>query len=155
MAANSSAVRRAGTRPALRPAKETPSFGVVDRRNVLERAMRRQSRVLLLLSGGVLAGALTVAAAGHALLAASQVRADNLQSSVASAVATQQNLELQRAKLETPSRVLSLAQKRFKMVAPSGITYLQPVDPGESVEQAHEAQAKATHSQRSGDVRSH
>ncbi|MGO9558931.1 MAG: hypothetical protein ACLPQS_12895 [Acidimicrobiales bacterium] len=130
---------------AAQPAKSArPALGVIDRRHVLDRARRRQARALCLLSGGILAGALTVAAAGHAMLAATQLHDDAVQSQLASATATEQNLLVQRAQLETPSRVLNLAEERFKMVAPTGVTYLQPVNPGMSVEQAHEAHSNAT-----------
>jgi hypothetical protein len=142
MATRSEALRHgaAERNPSRRaPARQVhvrPPLGVVDRRTALERARRRQARVLFLVSGLVLAGALTVAAAGHALLAATQIRSDTLQGQLAGAIATQQSLQLRRAELETPTRVLALAEHRFKMVSPSGVTYLQPVSPGESVQQA-------------------
>lgn len=160
MAARGSALRhqpperqraRRSDEPARR-GRPAPPLGVVDRQAALERARRRQSRLLLVASGAVLAGALTAAAAAHALLAATQIRADGLQSQLASAVATQQNLQLQRADLETPARVLWLAEHRFKMVSPSGVSYLQPVNPGETVQQAHEPAASpkpASHHTRS------
>jgi cell division protein FtsL len=152
MAARSSALRhgaepaqRSADRAAARRAEQSkpvkssrPKLGVVDRAATLEHARRRQARVLFFVSGLVVAAALTVAAAGHALLAATQIRADTLRGQLANAIATQQGLQLQRARLETPSRVLSIAEHRFKMISPSGATYLQPVNPGESVLQAHE-----------------
>ena len=151
MATRGSALRQssAARLPAGRPGQgkaaqpRKPPLGVVDRRHVLDRARRRQARVLFAVSGAVVAGALTVAAAGHALVAASTVQADGLQSQLTGALATQQNLLTERATLETPGRVLSLAEHRFKMVAPSGVTYLQPVNPGPSVLQAHESRAAA------------
>ncbi len=151
MATRSSALERPAGRPAGRRGegeprgKARPELGVVDQRHALQRARRRQARALYFLSGGVLAAALTVAAAGHAMLAATQLRSDTLQSQLAGAVSTEQNLELRKAVLESPSRVMSLAEHRYKMVAPSGVTYLQPVDPGESVLQAHEAARPAAH----------
>ncbi|MHB1986857.1 MAG: FtsB/FtsL family cell division protein [Acidimicrobiales bacterium] len=156
MATKSAALRQnrapdAGVhRPAGRPADsaKTP-LGIVDRRQLLSRARRRQTRVLLVLSGAVLATALTIAAAGHAMLAASQIQTDGLQASLAGAVATQQNLQLQRAELGTPSRVLSIAEHRYKMVWPSNVTYLQPVNPGVSVEQAHEPRSRPATGSRS------
>lgn len=120
-----------------RSTRKDGSLGVVDRKNLLERARRRQARVLVTLSGCIIAGSLAVAAGGQALLAASQVRADALQTQVASALATQQNEQATRAQLETPTRILYYAEHRFKMVAPSGVTYLPPVNPGESVAAAH------------------
>ena len=155
MATRSSALERAtGRRAESEPrGKARPQLGVVDHRHALQRARRRQARALYFLSGGVLAAALTVAAAGHAMLAATQLRSDTLQSQLAGAVGTEQNLELRKATLESPSRVMSLAEHRYKMVAPSGVTYLQPVDPGESVLQAHEPARPAAH--RSASVPSH
>ncbi len=140
MAARSTAVRSAQARQAPAGVKRPPrrsELGVVDRRSLLERARRRQARVLVGLSGAVLAGALTIAAGGHALLVSEQYRADGLQASLASAIATQQSLQAERAYLETPSRILRLAKERFKMVTPAGVTYLPPVNPGETVAQAH------------------
>lgn len=125
--------RRGSSAEERRPA----SLGVVDRRQLLERARRRQARVLFFLSGSILAAALALAAAGHALLASEQVRADGLQAKVAASLATEQNRLLERAELETPSRVLAIATQRFKMVTPSHVTYLQPVNPGPSVEAVH------------------
>jgi hypothetical protein len=149
MAARGSAARQAAPasarsrQAAAQPAKSPrPALGVLDRRHVLDRARRRQARALCLLSGGLLAGALTVAAAGHAMLAATQLHTDSMQAQLASATATEQNLLVLRAQLETPSRVLNLAEHRFKMVAPTGVTYLQPVNPGMSVEQAHQSHSK-------------
>ncbi len=117
--------------------EQKASLGVVDRRHLLARAQRRQGRVLLMVSGCIVAGSLAVAAGGQALLAATQIRADGLQAQVASALASQQNLRAARAQLETPSRVLTIAEQRFKMSAPAHVTYLQPVNPGESVAVAH------------------
>lgn len=144
MATRSSALRQSAAQrsaPSAKPkqARPKPALGVVDAKQALERARRRQGRVLLVFSGVVLSGALTVAAAGHAMLASTQIRADTLQSELANATATQQNLQLQKATLETPARILQLAKDRFKMVSPSGSTYLSPVNPGESVSEAHES----------------
>lgn len=125
-------------RPAAKPARPARArLGVVDRRRLEARASRRQATALFALSGVVLALALAVAAAGHALLAADQIQADTLQSQVATAIGTQQNLELERAQLERPGRVLTIAEDRLKMIEPHSVTYLQPVDPGETVAQAH------------------
>jgi cell division protein FtsL len=156
MAARGSALRhpersRSGAgassaRPAASPGagRERPSLGVVDRRQLLERARRRQARVLFFVSGFILAVALAVAAAGHALLASEQVRADSLRAEVASALATEQNAQLERAQLEQPSRVMQIAENRYQMRVPSSITYLQPVNPGPSVETV-QAAASAPH----------
>jgi hypothetical protein len=155
MATRASALREAPLRQRpsdvagrAKPAKQSkparPALGVVDRRDVLERARHRQARVLVLLSGLVIAGALGVVAVGHALVATDQLRADGLQAQQAAALATQQNRLLQRAQLETPSRILKTAEGPLKMVAPASVTYLPPVNPGESVAQAHSPKTKHT-----------
>ena len=142
MASTPSALKREAASPRRATGKSEPtpqSLGVVDRRRVVERARRRQARMLLVVSAGLVSVALVVAAAGHALLAATQLRADNLQSAVSGALTTEQNLEVQRATLETPSRILAIAEQRLKMVLPSGVAYLEPVSTGPSVLRAHEA----------------
>lgn len=121
-----------------------PSLGVLDRRHVLERARRRQARLLVLLSVVVVAAGLTIAALGHAMLAATQVRADALSSQVNRALTREQNLELSRAQLETPSRVLSFAEHKLKMVSPGGVSYLEPVSTGPTVLQVEKSRSHAT-----------
>jgi cell division protein FtsL len=124
---------------ATKPRREARRLEVLDRRHLRARAERRQVRVLVTLSGLVLVGALVIVAAGHALLASDQVRVDSINSAVASALAKEQNLQLERAELESPSRVLAIAKTELKMVTPSSVVYLPPVNPGESVAAAHEA----------------
>lgn len=139
---NSSPAR---TSPRQEP-RSRPALGVVDRRHALERARRRQARLLVLLAAAVVAAGLTIAAFGHAMLAATQVRADTLAAQLNKALAVQQNLELEKANLETPTRILSIAEHRLKMVAPSGVSYLEPVSTGPTVLQVEKAQG-ATSSQ--------
>ncbi|HEV8065839.1 MAG TPA: hypothetical protein VGP46_13440 [Acidimicrobiales bacterium] len=144
MATRDAAVRDAGS-PRARQAdpagagarKARPQLGVLDRRHVLERARRRQARALLMLSALCIAVPLMVAALGHALVAADQVKADGLQTQISSALQTQQNLQLQRAQLTAPTRILSIAENTLHMVTPPAVTYLAPVNPGKSVLQSH------------------
>lgn len=127
--------------PEDRPARRPP-LGLVDRRRRAARTARRQVAVLRTLSLLFVVGALGVTAAAHTLVASDQQRIDGLQSELSASLATQQQLRLTRAQLESPVRVLSIAQKDLGMVAPGSVTYLAPVDPGPSVEQA---QAAAVH----------
>lgn len=121
-----------------------PKLGVLDRRNLLERARRRQARLLVVLAAALVGGSLGVAAVSHAVLAGQQIQLDNLQSQVSSTLQTQQNLQLRRAELSTPSRVLRIAEQRYHMVSPGPTTYLKPVNPGETVYQAHRAAAPSS-----------
>lgn len=112
-------------------------LGVLDRQHLRERAEHRHVRVLVALSAAVLAAALLLVAGGRALVASGQVRVDSLQTEVAAALAREQNLQLERAQLESPSRVLRIAETALGMVTPSSVVYLSPVDPGQSVFAAH------------------
>ena len=111
-------------------------------------AVRRRARssVANLLRGlGVMCvvGALAVTAAAHAFVASDQQRIDTLQGQLTQTLAQQQDLQLARAELESPVRVLAIAERQLGMVAPGSVSYLPPVDPGPSVYQAGESAARA------------
>ncbi len=114
-----------------------PELDVVDQRAIAERSRRRQARFLLSLAALFIAGPLVLAALGRAIVASDQVRSDGLQSQIAQALQVQQDYQLQKAELVAPARVLAIAEKRLHMVTPTQVTYLRPVNPGESVAQAH------------------
>ncbi|HXY43056.1 MAG TPA: hypothetical protein VEH29_02610 [Acidimicrobiales bacterium] len=131
-------------RPVERPERpSSPDLGVLDRRQVVARARRRQARVLTALAAALVAGPLTLASLGHAFVAAQQVRSDSLQAQIAQALQVQQDYQLQKAELVAPTRILAIAETRLHMVTPSAVTYLRPVNPGETVAQAHEASTAA------------
>ena len=124
--------------PALRAEpRRAPELGVLDRRHVVARAHRRQVRALVVFAALCVAGPLVLAAVGHALVATEQVRSDALQSEIGQALQVQQDYQLQRAELVAPARILAIAETRLHMIAPAAVTYLRPVNPGESVAQAH------------------
>lgn len=136
----------------IRPVEAGPSgsgpLGVVDEELRLERARERRARLLVGLSGVVLALALVVVAVGHAVLAATQVRGDAVEQRLSLALGREQNLRWQKARLETPSRVLSKAESADHMVVPPAVTYLKPVLVGPSVLSAHERHAATSSHQR-------
>jgi hypothetical protein len=80
-------------------------------------------------------------------VASEQVRSDALQTEIAQALQSQQDYQLQKAELVAPTRILAIAETHLHMVTPTSVTYLPPVNPGESVAQAHEPGfvAPATH----------
>ena len=133
----------ARSRPGGRPAEHAPGrdhaeqrrrdFRVLGQRELAERARRRRVGRLATASAGVLVAALLTVAGAQALVASRQVRIDALQQRLASAVATDQQLEVRRASLEAPSRILEVAQRRLRMVSPGTVSYLAPVDPGPDV----------------------
>lgn len=81
-------------------------------------------------------GALGITAAAHTFVASDQQRVDALQAALTQTVAQQQDLQISRAELEAPVRVLNIAEHQLGMVAPASVTYLPPVNPGPSVQQA-------------------
>ena len=149
-----SAPRRDASTPRPRPVRHAHSAGrarpaSAPRRGAehtarRQQATRRERRPALLLRGlGVLlvVGALGAAAAAHTMVASEQQQIDDLQGSVAQALVSQQTLQLQRAELEAPERVLHIAEHQLGMVLPPKVTYLSPVDPGPSVASSQQQQA--------------
>ena len=136
--------KAARTRPDERPDRQaSPDLGVLDRRQVIARSHRRQVRVLTTLAAALVAAPLMLAALGHAFVASDQVRSDGLQAQITQALQVQQDYQLQKAELVAPSRILAIAETRLHMITPSAVTYLRPVNPGETVAQAHEPKAVA------------
>ena len=97
-------------------------------------ALRRRRRVRL--GGIVLAvfviGLLFAAVGMHVVLAQNQFRLDRLTTQAATEQAHYQQLRLQVDQLESPQRIIGIAQSRLGMVAPAGVTYLAPAAAGKS-----------------------
>ena len=83
-------------------------------------------RALLVLVGVVMIISLFALAAFHAMLASSQADLDRLEQRVSDAQAHYEQLRLDVAELEAPSRIVREAQERLGMVPPPGVTYLTP-----------------------------
>jgi cell division protein FtsB len=114
-----------------------PELGVLDRRHLRERRQRRQARALVSVSVLCVGLALLLAAVGHAVVGSDQIRSDVLQGQLATQLATAQNSQLQRAILESPLRIETIAENQLYMVTPSSVTYVVPVKTGETVAAAH------------------
>ena len=112
------------------PGQRRAPPSVPDRKALAERARRRKARLLLALSGLVVTGALGLVAAGQALVTSQQLHLDNLNRQIAAGVATTQRLQISKAELAAPSRILAIAEHQLHMVAPSHVSYLSPVPPG-------------------------
>jgi hypothetical protein len=121
------------TQPGAGPKPRQQRLTVVSPKSLQARVARRHSRAMISLAVLVVVGTLLLIAACQALVASQQVRIDNFQQAVSKSVASNQNLQLQRASLETPANILQLAQHKFGLVSPRVVTYLPPVDPGPSV----------------------
>ena len=135
--------------PALEPGTSRPAeagssrprLDVVERRRAAARSVRRRVNLLRGLGVMFVVGALAVTAAAHTFVASDQQRIDALQNQLTQALAAQQDLQLARAELESPPRVLVIAERRLGMVSPESVTYLAPVDPGPSVSEAAASRA--------------
>lgn len=123
------AARRTTSRPeAARQGRE--QLTVLDARTLAERSRLRRARVIALVAGAVLAASLATVAIGQDLVASQQVRLDNARQQLAQSVADEQQLQLRRAQLESPARILQIAEHQLHMIAPSSVSYLAPVSIG-------------------------
>lgn len=100
------------------------------------RAERRRTRLFVVASLVLVGGSLLGVAAGQALVAARQVALDRAEQRLSAAVARDQNLELNLSKLESPARIVGIAEGRYGMVVPTTVLYLAPVNPGSTVNEA-------------------
>ncbi|MGA8296028.1 MAG: hypothetical protein WB770_03185, partial [Acidimicrobiales bacterium] len=122
--------RRVDSSSRKRPSHHTK---VVDHRAADRRKMRRRTRLLLVVAVVLVAGTLFAVAGGQALVAAHQVELDQAQQSLTTAVARDQNLEFTLSKLESPARIVEIAEGRYGMIVPQSVVYLAPVNPGPTV----------------------
>lgn len=72
-----------------------------------------------------------VVTVAQAVVASRQIRIDDLRQQLANSVAINENLQLQRAELTEPSRILSIAEGKLGMASPAKISYLAPVTPAD------------------------
>ncbi len=106
---------------------------VADHNAPNRKRMRRRARLFLVASIALVGGSLFAVAAGQALVAAHQVALDQAQQSLSAAVARNQNLQFSLSKLESPARIVEIAEGRYGMVVPQSVLYLAPVNPGPTV----------------------
>lgn len=110
-------VHEAGAEPAEREARQL--------RLVRQQARRRAGRRRLFVSGGItLAAAVCMAlVALHVLIAENQFTLDRLQQQTSAQQATYEKLRLSVAELESPYRIVSVAEG-LGLQAPASVTYL-------------------------------
>ena len=112
--------------------KGRPSRGleVVERRRASKRVGGLRRRRLLACSVAAVAVACVLGlVVSHVSLAQGQFELEKLQEKAAAEQARYEQLRLQVARLESPSRVVATAQERLGMVAPPNVTYLSPTGP--------------------------
>lgn len=137
--------RRTSPRRADPEQSSRPDLRVYTAEERLARTQRRQARLMLAISACVVAVALLIVGAANIVVTSRQFRVDALNSAVGSAVAENQNLQLQRAELESPARIVSIAEHRLGMVMPKSVTYLPAVPmPAAPVTKSHGARHTGT-----------
>lgn len=141
-AARATDPQQRSSRTRERTGQTRPPLSVVDRKALALRRRQRRERILFVASGLVLAASLGIVAAAQGAVTSQQEHLDVLNQQVASAVARTQSLELSRAQLAAPSRILAIAEKRLHMVAPTHVTYLVPVAPAGGVSAPHRRSAR-------------
>lgn len=90
---------------------------------------RRRARLAVVLTSVFVGIGLFGLVVFNVLLTQNQFELDRLQARAAEKQARYEQLRLQVAQLESPSRIVATAQHRLGMVAPQGITYLLPPAP--------------------------
>jgi cell division protein FtsL len=120
---------RAKPAPAPRPAPKRPPLRVVPDNYVPPRVRRRRARLFGVGVGVLVALGLFGIASLHVVLTQGQFRLDRLQSQADQQQARYEQLRLQVAELESPERIVAVAQERLGMVPPAAVTYLAPSGP--------------------------
>jgi cell division protein FtsB len=91
------------------------------------RRLRLSRRLVVAALSAGFAGLLMALVALHVLIAQEQFRLNNLQSTAASGQASYEKLRLAVAELESPARIVSVAEGRLGMRQPGSVTYLPPL----------------------------
>jgi F0F1-type ATP synthase membrane subunit c/vacuolar-type H+-ATPase subunit K len=126
------------------PAAELRVLDRASPRAAAERA-RRRARLGYFACGLMLAASLLIVAVAQAMAGSAQVRLDVLRSEVSGAVSTDQSLALRAAELESPARILRIAEGRLDLVSPTSVSYLRPLPAGTTVaERAAASRARTT-----------
>jgi cell division protein FtsL len=86
----------------------------------------RRARLATLAVTTLVAVGLFGVVSAHAVLTQGQLQLEQLSARAAEAEARFQRLRLQVAELESPQRIVAVAQQRLGMVPPPGVTYLSP-----------------------------
>ena len=112
---------------ARRPVEEgTPHLRLVDDRTPSPAVARRRRRLLLAAAALLACASLFALAAFQAVLVSNQAELDRLAGRAEEEQARFQRLRLEVAQLESPERIVAVAQERLGMVPPAGVTYLSP-----------------------------
>lgn len=119
----------ATVRPARRPAPapDRPRhLRVVPTGHRSAAQRRRRARLAVLAAAAAAVTVVFGLVAFQVVLSEGQVRLERLRQRAAAEQERYDRLRLQVAELESPERVIAVAQQRLGMVAPPGVTYLSP-----------------------------
>lgn len=132
--------RRPAPRPVVRPGRAAaaperaprqapqarPELRLVDGARLKASERRRRARLMVVAAATFATICLFLLAAFNALLVSGQGRIDRLERQVQEAQARYSTNRLRVAELESPDRIVRVAQERLGMVPPPGVTYLTP-----------------------------
>ena len=130
MLTTSTAPTRSAPRPTAPAPSRPPTTGtplrVVTDAELQEFRRRARARRLLAAAGMVVALGLFGVVIAHVMLMQGQFELQQLQQRSAESQAEYDRLRLQVSELESPDRIVDVAQVKLGMVAPRTITYLAP-----------------------------
>jgi cell division protein FtsL len=93
----------------------------------------RRTRLVVFGALAIIVAAMLLVAIGSALVVSQQVRLDAAEQSLTAASTRNTDLQVQRAELASPTKVLKVAQTKLGMVTPKTVIYLVPVKLGPTV----------------------
>jgi cell division protein FtsL len=93
----------------------------------------RRTRLVVFGALAIIVVAMLLVAIGSALVVSQQVRLDAAEQALAAASTRNTDLQVQRAELASPAKVLVVAQTKLGMVTPKTVIYLVPVKIGPTV----------------------
>jgi cell division protein FtsL len=103
-----------------------PPLRLVPPDYVPPRVRRRRARLFVAGLSVLFALGLLGIVSLHVVLTQGQFRLDRLQARATEQQARYEQLRLQVAELESPERIVAVAQERLGMVSPGAVTYLAP-----------------------------
>lgn len=118
---------RAPVLPGERGIPARPPLRIVPGNRPRLRARRRRARLLMMALGLLIAAGMFATVGAQVVLTQRQLHLDQMSQALSQAQMTNDQLELQVAKLEAPSLIVSEAETKLHMAPPASVVYLSPV----------------------------
>lgn len=115
--------------PAAPGVTARPPLRVVPGNQPRRRPGNRRARVLVAAIALLIAGGMFATVGAQVVLTQRQLRLDQMNQNLSQAQLTNDQLALQVAKLESPSRIVSQAETKLHMAPPTQVIYLRPGAP--------------------------